>query len=103
MIPTHINEFIDDALKAGDLNVTVVYCVNGDTNMMKEVGKSQLTFNSEGRIKGSESMVTIHGYLQRLVKYSRKNIMIYLNNQALTDIVPKPIYQIEHIPELPHE
>lgn len=77
-MPPDIKEFIKVELNKGDVIVEVL--------RLSDQQRSRLIFNNDGKMKGSVNSITIYGYLDRLVRFSRQNILIYVNNILLTDI-----------------
>lgn len=89
----NIKDFIEDETKKGLVTVSIY-----ESSSKKLI--SNLSFKN-GKFEGIEGTITIDGYLNRIIQHCRKDINIYINNVLLTDIKPREIYLIEHIPELP--
>lgn len=88
-----VKDFIEDESKKGPVTVTVTEERNGMT-----VPLTGLTFK-DGRFVGLDgSVVTIEGYLNRLIKYCTRDIRIFVNSVLLTDIKPREILLLTYDP-----
>jgi hypothetical protein len=51
--------------------------------------RGRLEFGEDGMSKTLETQFSIIGYIERLLTYARRDVMIYIDNEALDECVPK--------------
>lgn len=88
---TDIKNFIEDESKKGSVKILIYENKSG--RMI-----SNLSFK-DGKFEGLEGSITIDGYMNRIVQFCTKDILIYINEILITDIKPRKIYQLEYFPE----
>jgi hypothetical protein len=77
-LPEFVKSFIEVRLKKGDIKV-ITKDVNG-------TGYSELEFDSEGYTKTLTEKAHIYGYIKRLLKFCKKDIIIYIDDMKLDHI-----------------
>ena len=85
MMPDNIKQYILNNCKIFD--GIAVELKTPDTGILT----GRLEFDKDGMSKTNDFKFSIIGYIEKILTYSRKDVMIYVNGEYLDKVAPKAI------------